>query len=38
MVRLLAFALHADENLSFGRGVCAEDEPALWKRDNTGSR
>ena len=30
MVRLLAFALHADEALSFGRGVSNSDEPALW--------
>ena len=37
MVRLLAFALHADENLSFGRGVGVEDEPALWQRDDTGT-
>jgi len=37
MVRVLAFALHADEALSFGRGVGAEDEPALWQRDATGA-
>ena len=37
MVRVLAFALHADETLSFGRGVGTEDEPALWQRDNTGT-
>lgn len=37
MVRLLAFALHADENLSFGRGVGVEGEPALWQRDDTGA-
>lgn len=37
MVRVLAFALHADEALSFGRGIGAEDEPALWQRDNTGA-
>ncbi len=36
MVRLLAFALYADGALSFGRGVAAEDEAALWKRDLTG--
>ena len=36
MVRVLAFALHADEALLFGRGVSAEDEPALWQRDFTG--
>lgn len=37
MVRVLAFALHADEALSFGRGVGTEDEPALWQRDITGT-
>ena len=36
MVRLLAFALHADERLEFGRGLSDEDEPALWRRDYTG--
>ena len=30
MVRLLAFALSADQALSFGRGVSNSDEPALW--------
>jgi uncharacterized protein YaeQ len=37
MVRLLAFALHAQEALSFGRGVSAEEEPALWLKDLTGA-
>lgn len=37
MVRVLAFALHAHEALSFGRGVGTEDEPALWQRDATGA-
>ena len=36
MVRLLAFALYADERLEFGRGLSDEDEPALWRRDYTG--
>lgn len=36
MVRLLAFAMYADERLEFGRGLSDEDEPALWKRDYTG--
>ena len=35
LVRLLAFALHADERLEFGRGLSDEDEPALWRRDYT---
>jgi len=37
MVRLLAFALHAHEALSFGRGLSTEDEPALWQKDMTGA-
>ena len=37
MVRLLAFALFADEYLEFGRGLSAEDEPALWRKDLTGA-
>lgn len=37
MVRILAFALHADEALEFGRGLSAEDEPDLWRRDLTGA-
>jgi len=36
MVRLLAFARHAHEALSFGRGLSAEEEPALWQKDLTG--
>jgi uncharacterized protein YaeQ len=36
MVRLLAFALHASDTLAFGRGIAAEDEPALWQKDATG--
>ena len=37
MVRVLAFALHADEMLSFGRGLSAEDEPDLARTDLTGA-
>lgn len=36
MVRLLAFALHADERLGFGGGISTEGEPDLWRRDYTG--
>lgn len=36
MVRTLAFALHADERLEFGRGISTDDEPALWRKDDTG--
>jgi uncharacterized protein YaeQ len=35
MVRLLAFALYADERLEFGKGLSDEDEPALWRRAYT---
>ena len=37
MVRLLAFALHAHDALTFGRGLSAEDEPDVWRRDLTGA-
>ncbi|HVL77395.1 MAG TPA: YaeQ family protein [Noviherbaspirillum sp.] len=37
MVRLLAFALNADEALAFGRGLSTEDEPDLWRKDLTGA-
>jgi uncharacterized protein YaeQ len=36
MVRLLAFALHASDTLTFGKGLSTEDEPDLWQRDLTG--
>ena len=37
MVRLLAFALHADDALAFGRGLSTDDEPDIWQRDPTGA-
>lgn len=37
MIRLLAFVLHADAALAFGRGLSTEDEPDLWRRDPTGA-
>ena len=37
MLRLLAFALHAHEDLTFGRGLSTEDEPDLWHKDLTGA-
>jgi uncharacterized protein YaeQ len=37
LVRLTAFALRADETLAFGRGLSADDEPDLWRRDLTGA-
>lgn len=35
MVRLLAFALYADDRLEFGKGLSDEDEPALWRKAYT---
>ena len=35
MVRLLAFALHADEQLSFTKGLCVDEEPDLWQMSLT---
>lgn len=35
MVRILAFALNASEQLEFGKGLSSE-EPALWQKDATG--
>ncbi len=37
MVRLVAFALHAHDDLAFGKGLSSEDEPALWQKDLTGA-
>jgi uncharacterized protein YaeQ len=36
MIRLLAFILHANEGLLFGKGLSADDEPDLWQKDLTG--
>lgn len=37
MVRLLAFALNAGEDLVFTKGIANTDEPDLWQKDLTGS-
>lgn len=37
MVRLLAFALHADEALEFGQGMTDDEEADLWRKDLTGA-
>ena len=37
MTRLFAFALHAHEDLKFGRGISTDDEPDLWQKDPTGA-
>lgn len=36
VVRLAAFALQANERLAFTRGLCVDDEPALWQKGLTG--
>ncbi len=36
MIRLLAFALFADERLEFGKGLSSTDEPALWLKEYSG--
>ncbi len=36
MVRLLAFALYAGPDLSFGKGISTDEEPALWEVDPAG--
>lgn len=35
MIRLLAFALNADSDLKFGKGLSNEEDAALWKKDLT---
>jgi uncharacterized protein YaeQ len=34
MLRLLAWILYADERLVFTRGLCADEEPDLWLRND----
>lgn len=36
MIRLLAFALNASDNLEFTRGLSSDDEPELWQKSLTG--
>lgn len=35
MVRVLAFAMHADERLTFTQGLCEDEEPELWQKNLT---
>lgn len=35
MMRALAFALFAEEDLTFAKGLCVDDEPDLWRKDLT---
>ncbi|MEB6336631.1 YaeQ family protein [Serratia rhizosphaerae] len=34
MLRLLAWICHADERLTFTKGLSADDEPELWQRND----
>ena len=36
MIRLLAFALFADDRLEFGKGLSTTEEPALWLKEYSG--
>ena len=36
MVRLLAFAMYADEALAFGKGI-SEEDPTVWLKNMTGN-
>ena len=36
MVRVLAFALYANERLEFGKGISNSEEPDLWRKDLSG--
>lgn len=37
MLRVLAFALYASEELAFTRGLSTTEEPSLWEKDLTGT-
>lgn len=37
MVRLIGFALYANESLLFGKGLSDDEEPDLWQKDLTGA-
>ncbi len=36
MCRLIAFALHANDDLTFGKGVSNDEEPDLWLKNLSG--
>jgi len=36
VARLLAYALFSEENLTFTKGLCANDEPELWVKGGDG--
>ena len=35
MMRVIAFSLNANEELSFTKGLCVDDEPELWVKSLT---
>jgi len=35
IMRIIAFALNANEQLSFSKGLCVDDEPELWQKSLT---
>jgi uncharacterized protein YaeQ len=37
MVRLIGFAMYANEALLFGKGLSDEEDPDLWQKDLTGA-
>lgn len=37
MVRLIGFAIYANEMLTFGKGLSDDEEPDLWQKDLTGA-
>ena len=32
MMRIIAFILNAEENLTFTKGLCVDDEPEIWRK------
>lgn len=32
LMRIIAFALHASDGLSFTKGISSDDEPDIWKK------
>lgn len=37
MVRLIGFAMYANDSLIFGKGLSDDEEPDLWQKDLTGA-
>lgn len=37
MVRLLAYVIHAHEDMLFGKGISTDEEPDIWKKDLSGT-